>query len=82
MEEEKRAVPGLAWTMPSSQEPSFTVNLAPGTHGGPVRHIGVMNPVHLYLGLEAWCTSQDTPPYAFFPNTSACLGQDGLCPSS
>ena len=64
-EEEARAIAGLALYIASAHEPNAMVCLGPGTHGGPVRYIGVMKPIHLYYEMEAWCVVQDIPRPSF-----------------
>ena len=64
-EEEARAIAGVALYMASAHEPNSMVSLGPGVHGGPVRYIGVMKPIHLYYELEAWCVVQDIPRPSF-----------------
>ena len=65
LEEEARAIAGLALYITGAREPNSMVGLGPGTHGGPARYIGVMKPIHLYLELEAWCAVQDLPKPSF-----------------
>ena len=64
-EEEARAIAGLALYIASAHEPNSMVSLGPGAHGGPVRYIGVMKPIHLYYEMEAWCVVQDIPKPSF-----------------
>ena len=65
LEEEDRAIAGMALYIASTCEPSSMVSLGPGAHGGLARYIGVMKPIHLYLELEAWCSIQETPKPSF-----------------
>ena len=65
LEEEDRAIAGMALYIASTCEPSSMVSLGPGAHGGPARYIGVMKPIHLYLELEAWCNIHDIPKPSF-----------------
>ena len=65
LEEEERAIAGMALYIASAHEPTQMVGLGPGTHGGPARFIGVMKPIHLFLELEAWCAVQDIPKPSF-----------------
>ena len=64
-EEEARAIAGLALYISSAHEPNSMISLGPGAHGGPVRYIGVVKPIHLYLELEAWCAVQNIPKPSF-----------------
>ena len=74
LEEEDRAIAGMALYIASTCAPSSMVSLGPGAHGGPARYIGV--PIHLYLELEAWCSIQDIPKH-FFQTLSRALGKCG-----
>jgi len=64
-EEEERAIASMALYTASAHAPSSMVRLGPGAHGGPARYIGVMNTIHLYLALEAWCNIKDIPKPSF-----------------
>ena len=81
LEEEERAIAGLALYIASAHEPNAMVGLGPGAHGGPARYIGVMKPIHLYLALEAWCAAQYIKK-TFIPYSVACPGPLRLHPIS
>ena len=65
LEQEERAIAGMALYIASTLEPNSMLRFGPGTHGGPARYIGVMKPIHLYMELEAWCACQNIPKPSF-----------------
>lgn len=65
MEEEERAIAGMALYVASTLDPNSSVTMGPGLSGSPTRYIGVVKPIHLYLELEAWCQSQDVAKPSF-----------------
>ena len=77
LEEEERAIAAMALHISASHEPSNTVLIGPGSHWGPPRYIGVMRPRHLWLELQAWCTSIDLP----CPSFNALLRCLKQCPN-
>jgi hypothetical protein len=72
MEEEERAIAGMALYVASTLGPNSSVTMGPGLSGSPTRYIGVVKPIHLYLELEAWCQSQDVAK-ASFQKPTACI---------
>ena len=65
LEEEERAIVGMALYMSGAHEPNSFLRSGPNTHGGPARYIGVMKSIHLYMELEAWCACQNIPKPSF-----------------
>jgi len=64
-DQEERAIAATALYMSQASEPNAMAVLGPGTNVGPIRYIGVMRPVHLFIELEAWCATQDLPKPSF-----------------
>jgi hypothetical protein len=65
MEEEERAIAGMALYVASTLDPNSLVAMGPGSSGSPTRYIGVVKPIRLYLELEAWCQSQGVAKPSF-----------------
>ncbi len=47
MEEEERAIAGMALYVASALGPNSSVTMGPGLSGNPARYIGVVKPTHL-----------------------------------
>ena len=64
-DQEERAIASMALYMSNANDPNAMATIGPGTNVGPIRYIGVMRPIHLFLELEAWCACQDMPKPSF-----------------
>ena len=51
----ERAVAGTALYIASTLEPNAMLRFGAGHSWGPTRYIGVMNPIHLHMDVEALC---------------------------
>ena len=59
-EAEERAIANMALYVANTIYPNSSMTIGPGFRGSPIRYIGVVKPIHLYMELAAWCRSQRT----------------------